>query len=167
MQTDGAVADDVHRGRDPPVDSRAMEEQERRRAVVEELHAIGIDGGVLEWMAQQGQLIKLVCETPKCYCPHGRTYFPKPPEPDTDWDPTIDHYPILKSNGGERVPWNVRLAHKLCNREDYAWRARVTDMIKEGRSLAEMADELNRTGVLRPNGSAAWTAESVRRAFVV
>ena len=143
-----------------------MDERERRDAVAAELRAIGIEHGVFHQMAQQGQLITLECETPKCYCPEGRASFPKPPQPDTDWDPTIDHYPILRSNGGERVPWNVRLAHKLCNREDYAWRARITEMIKEGRSLQEMADELNAKGVLRPHGSTAWTPEGVRREFV-
>ena len=142
------------------------QERERRRAVVEELRAIGIDRGVFIAMAEAGQLLELVCETPKCYCPEGREYFPKPPIPDSEWDPTVDHYPILRSNGGHKDPWNVRLAHKRCNLEDYAWRARITEMIKEGLSLAQMADELNRTGVQRPHGSGPWSAESVRRAFV-
>lgn len=143
-----------------------MDEAAERRAVVDELHAIGIDGGVFELMAERGQLMVLECETPKCYCPYGRGFFPKPPEPDGDWDPTIDHFPIRKAMGGDRVPWNVRLAHKLCNREDAAWRDRITEMIKDGMSLREMAEELNRKGVLRPNGSKAWTAENVRREFV-
>jgi len=138
----------------------------RRQAVVDELLAIGIDRGVFVEMARDGQLLELLCETPKCYCPEGREYFPKPPIPDSDWDPTVDHYPILRSNGGHKDPWNVRIAHKRCNLEDYAWRARITEMIKEGLSLAQMADELNRTGVQRPQGSGPWTAESVRRAFV-
>jgi hypothetical protein len=141
-------------------------ERERRAAVMRELDAIGIEGGVFHTMAEAGQLIELVCETPRCYCPEGRAFFPEPPIPDSDWDPTIDHYPILRSDGGTRDPWNVRLAHKLCNREDYAWRARITEMIKEGLSLAAMAEELNRTGVRRPHGSEVWTAENVRRAFV-
>ncbi|HYJ60618.1 MAG TPA: hypothetical protein VE032_04050 [Actinomycetota bacterium] len=141
-------------------------EQARRAAVIAELEAVGIDGGVFHTMAAAGQLIDIVCETPKCYCPQGREFFPKPPIPDSDWDPTIDHYPILRSNGGHKDPWNVRLAHKLCNREDYSWRARITEMIKEGLSLEQMAEELNRTGVQRPQGSGPWSAESVRRAFV-
>ena len=141
-------------------------ERAQRQAVIDELLAIGIEHGVFVTMAEAGQLVELVCETPKCYCPDGRAFFPEPPIPDSDWDPTIDHYPILRSMGGHKDPWNVRLAHKLCNREDYAWRARITDMIREGLSLARMAEELNRTGVRRPNGSGPWTAESVRRAFV-
>jgi len=140
----------------------------RRQAVVEGLIAIGIDDGVFHTMAREGQLIELQCETPKCYCDHerGRAYFPKPPQPDTDWDPTVDHYPILKSQGGHKDPWNVRLAHKLCNREDYAWRERITRMIQEHLSLEQIADELNRENVRRPHGAGPWTAASVRWTFV-
>jgi hypothetical protein len=142
------------------------EEVARRRTVVAGLREIGIEDGVFHVMALDGQLLELKCETPKCYCEQGRAYFPKPPVPDSDWDPTLDHYPILKSNGGHKDPWNVRLAHKLCNREDFAWRDRVTRMIKEHRSLVEMADELNRVGVPHPFGEGPWTPESVRSAFV-
>jgi hypothetical protein len=39
-------------------------------------------------------------------------------------------------------------------------------MIKEHRSLVEMADELNRVGVPHPFGEGPWTPESVRSAFV-
>jgi hypothetical protein len=116
------------------------DEARRRQAIVDELIAIGIEEGVFHVMARDGQLLALRCETPKCYCDEGRTYFPKPPIPDSDWDPTLDHYPILKSNGGHKEPWNVRLAHKT--------------------------EELNRVGVLHPQGSGPWTAETVRSAFV-
>ena len=142
------------------------DEAARRRTIVDALIEIGIDEGVFHVMAREGQLLELKCETPKCYCEQGRSYFPRPPVPDSDWDPTLDHYPILRSNGGHKDPWNVRLAHKLCNREDFAWRDRVTRMIKEHRSLQEMADELNRVGALHPHGAGAWTAQGVRDAFV-
>jgi hypothetical protein len=141
-------------------------EMAKRQTIVDGLIEIGIADGVFHVMALDGQLLELKCETPKCYCEQGREYFPRPPLPDSDWDPTLDHYPILKSNGGHKDPWNVRLAHKLCNREDFAWRDRVTRMIKEHRSLAEMAEELNRVGVRHPFGAGPWTAESVRSAFV-
>jgi hypothetical protein len=142
------------------------DETARRQAIVQGLIEIGIAEGVFHVMARDGQLLEVKCETPKCYCEQGREYFPKPPIPDSDWDPTLDHYPILRSNGGHKDPWNVRLSHKLCNREDFAWRDRVTRMIKEHRSLQEMADELNRVGALHPHGRGAWTAQSVRDAFV-
>jgi hypothetical protein len=140
-------------------------EQATRRKIVNGLVEVGIAEGVFHAMALDGQLLELKCETPKCYCEQGRTFFPKPPVPDSDWDPTLDHYPILRSNGGHKDPWNVRLAHKLCNREDFAWRG-VTRMIKEHHSLSEMAEELNRVGVRHPYGAGPWTAESVRSAFV-
>lgn len=67
-----------------------------------------------------------------------------PPKHPSKWEPTIDHYPILKSNGGKRVPWNVRLTHRRCNNEDYAWRTRINRMIKDGsrweRSLRRSTD---------------------------
>ena len=144
----------------------SSQEVAQRQAIVDGLIAIGIEDGVFHVMARDGQLLELKCETPRCYCERGRDYFPRPPLPDSDWDPTLDHYPILKSNGGHKDPWNVRLAHKWCNREDGAGRARVTRMIKEHRSLAEMADELNRLGVLHPSGTGPWTPELVRAAFV-
>ena len=106
------------------------------------------------------------CETPKCYRAEGRG-FPHPPAPpNSNWSPTVDHYPTLKMNRGHKDPWNVRLAHKKCNNEDYAWRERITLMIRDGKSLEEMADRLNSKRVPGPKGSGEWTATSVRSAFV-
>jgi len=110
-------------------------------------------------------LLEIKCEVDRCYCDQGRAYFPRPPVPDSEWDPTVDHYPILRSQGGHKDPWNVRLAHKLCNREDFAWRDRITRMIQAHRSLQEMADELNRAGVRHPSGAGPWTPESVRDTY--
>ena len=87
------------------------EDAAQRQSIVDGLIEIGIAEGVFHVMAREGQLLELKCETPKCYCEQGRDFFPKPPIPDSDWDPTLDHYPILKSNGGHKDPWNVRLAH--------------------------------------------------------
>ena len=78
------------------------EETARRRTIVDGLIAIGIEG-VFHVMARDGQLLELKSETPKCYCEQGRDYFPRPPIPDSERDPTLDHYPILKSNGSVRA----------------------------------------------------------------
>ena len=43
------------------------------------------------------------------------------------------------SDGGHLVPWNVRLAHVLCNREDYGWRMKIRRMLDKGMSLEEIA----------------------------
>jgi len=122
--------------------------------------------GVLVQMAQRGQIIELRCEMPKCYCPKGRGHFdPKSTSP-PDWAPSPDHYPRLKKDGGHLVPWNVRLSHVLCNREDYGWRMKISRMLEKGMSLEEIAENLNLKGIKMPHGSATWSATSVRKAFV-
>ena len=141
-----------------------IQEERRRQSVVDKLKMIGIKRGVLHTMARAGQLVHVRCETPRCYRDEGRD-FPEF-ELNSPWSPTVDHYPTLKSNCGYKDPWNVRLAHKMCNNEDFAWRAGITRMIKQGKSLQEMADELNRQGVATPRGSFHWTAASVRWNFV-
>lgn len=123
-------------------------------------------GGVLKQVAQRGQLLEIRCEMPKCYCPNGRRYFEPKSHPPRQWALSADHYPRLKKDGGKLEPGNVRLAHVLCNREDYGWRVRITKMMSDGRSLHEIASELNRKGVRTPHGSAKWTPGSVRKAFV-
>jgi hypothetical protein len=37
-----------------------------------------------------------------------------------DWRPTPNHFPILEKDGGRLTVDNVRLAHRLCSRVDYA-----------------------------------------------
>ena len=63
-------------------------EKRKRQAVVQELEAIGVTGGVLLTMAKTGQFIKVRCETPKCYRDEGkarrfppRLILPTPMEP--------------------------------------------------------------------------------------
>lgn len=57
-------------------------------------------------------------------CPEelgGACYFEPRGTPLTDWMPTADHYPILKTNGGHLTVDNVRLAHRLCNNVAAPW----------------------------------------------
>jgi hypothetical protein len=130
-----------------------------------QLRALGTRG-VLVQMAQRAQIIELRCEMPKCYCHKGRGYFEPRSTPLPDWAPSPDHYPRLKADGGHLVPWNVRLSHVLCNREDYGWRMRIRRMLEKGMSLEEIAETLNHKRVRRPHGSAKWSATTVRKAFV-
>jgi hypothetical protein len=123
-------------------------------------------GGVLLQMAKRGQIIELRCEMPKCYCHKGRGYFDPKSHPPGAWQPSPDHYPRLRSDGGHLVPWNVRLAHLLCNREDYGWRMRIRRMLEKGMALEEIAKNLNHKGVRTPHGSGKWSAASVRKAYV-
>jgi hypothetical protein len=130
-----------------------------------ELRKLGTRG-VLVQMAERGQIIELRCEMPECYCPKGRGHFDERSTPLTAWAPSPDHYPTLKADGGHLVPWNVRLAHVLCNREDYGWRMRIRGMLEKGMSLEEVAENLNAKGIRRPHGHVTWSAALARKAFV-
>jgi hypothetical protein len=78
--------------------------------------------GILISAAELGYITELACQMPECLCPEelgGRSYFESVADL-PDWMPTRDHYPILKKDGGLLTVDNVRLAHRLCNRVDYA-----------------------------------------------
>ena len=122
--------------------------------------------GVLKEMVQRGQLIDLRCEMPKCYCPRGRGFFDPREQSPNDWSLSVDHYPRLRTDGGHRIASNVRIGHVLCNREDYGWRRRIASLLDKGKSLVEIADDLNRKGIQIPHGHGSWTPKLVRKAFV-
>jgi hypothetical protein len=133
-------------------------------SAVETLEALGVHG-ILWQLAGDGQLIDVRCEMPQCYCFRGRAYF-DPVAAETDWSPTADHYPRLKSHGGHLTPDNVRLAHKACNNRDFTWRTRIGEMLGRGMSLEEIAADLNARSVPAIHGTDRWTPASVRKAFV-
>jgi hypothetical protein len=136
----------------------------RGTRVAADLRSLGVRG-VLAQMADRGQIVKLRCEMPRCYCPEGRTFFDAKAQPMPDWAPNLDHYPRLRADGGKREPGNARLAHARCNREDYGWRREIRRMLRKGKSLQEIADFLNRKGVEPRPSEAHWTADSVRWAY--
>ncbi len=140
-------------------------EDDLGKALAGQLRDLGVRG-ILVQMAEQGQLLELRCEMPTCYCPKGRAHFDARGVVLSDWMPTEDHYPVLKSNGGQRVPWNIRLGHRRCNNADFAWRSRINALLKKNRSLVQIAEELSRKKVPRPHGTSTWTAKNVRKAFV-
>ncbi len=155
---------------DTPIgyDPSAMTEPSIERdgqGLADQLRALGVTG-VLVRMAEGGQLLKLQCEMPKCYCHKGRGWFEPKAIPSPSWAPSPDHYPTLESDGGKLVPWNVRLAHILCNREDYGWRMRIRTMLEKGMSLEAIAEKLNHKRVRAPHGTNRWSAAMVRKAFV-
>src|SRR4051794_8094170 len=131
---------------------------------VERLEALRVRG-ILRQLARDGQLVDVRCEMPQCYCYRGRSYF-EPRGPYSDWEPTADHYPMLKMHGGRLASDNVRLAHRLCNRRDYQWRTRINAMLAKRMSLEGIADELNVKQVPTIHGTNRWTPASVRKAFV-
>lgn len=94
-------------------------------SIAEQLHALGVTGVLLE-AAKQGKITELACQMPHCLCPEelgGTGYFERIPDALPDWMPTQDHI-ILKSQGGKLTVDNVRLAHRLCNRVDFAIKAK-------------------------------------------
>jgi hypothetical protein len=135
------------------------------RSVADQLRELGMKG-VLVQMAVRGQLLAVQCEMPQCYHPEGRRAFDPVTTPPTKWAPSHDHYPILKSAGGHRVPGNVRLSHTECNRRDDQWRRQIRSLLAKGKSLAEIAETLNSKGVALAPGANRWTAAMVRKAYV-
>ena len=135
-------------------------------SVADELRKLGVKKGVLLRMAESGQLLALKCEMPRCYQHKGRGAFDPVGTRPNKWVPSPDHYPILKSAGGKLRPENVRLAHIWCNNRDYGWRTQVRTLLAKGKSLAEIAEALNRKGVPPAHGTKRWTAAMVRKAYV-
>ena len=88
-------------------------------SVADQLRALGVKG-ILVTAAEKGKITALECAMPECLCPRGRDYFAPAEQPPSDWSPTVDHYPKLKTDGGHRTLENSRLAHRLCNRIDYS-----------------------------------------------
>ena len=95
---------------------------ERGEAAAEKLKALGVRG-VLIKAAEQGRITQVVCKMPECYSPEelgGACYFEPVIPHQTDWMPTADHFPLLKSRGGHRTVNNVSIANRLCNRLHYS-----------------------------------------------
>jgi hypothetical protein len=134
-------------------------------SVADQLRELGMRG-VLVQMAERGQLLALKCEMPQCYHHKGRGAFDQVTTPRTKWAPSPDHYPVLKSAGGHLRPENVRLAHIYCNKRDYEWRKQIRTLLAKGKSLAEIAEVLNRKGVPPAHGTNRWTAAMVRKAYL-
>ena len=107
-------------------------------SVADQLRALGVKG-VLVQMAERGQLLALKCEMPQCYHHKGRGAFDPVTTPRTKWAPSPDHYPILKSAGGQLVPENVRLSHTGATTGTMDGGRRSGRCSQKGKSLAEIA----------------------------
>ncbi len=89
--------------------------------------------------------------------------------PGNKWSPNLDHYPELDKDGGERKPWNVRLAHVYCNVMDRGLRTRIRAMLEKDPSLSfkEIAARLTRKHSIEvPPPYESWTAGLVRKVCV-
>ena len=90
--------------------------------VIARLKCLGVKG-ILMQAAKEGRIDALECRMERCHCPTelgGRSYFEPVNSELSDWMPTVDHFPKLKSQGGYKTLENSRLAHRLCNRIDYS-----------------------------------------------
>jgi hypothetical protein len=122
--------------------SRVELDPERGRAVAAELRKLGVKG-ILITAAEQGYITQLACKMPKCFCPEelgGAGHFVKVTEY-SDWNPTHEHFPIAKKDGGHRTVDNAILAHRLCNRIDHSIRvgrghARDLERVRKAREEA-------------------------------
>lgn len=122
--------------------SRVEREPERGRATAAKLRALGVKG-ILIKAAEHGYITQLACKMPKCFCPEelgGAGYF-DPVTEYSDWNPTHEHSPLSKKDGGHRKVDNAILAHRLCNRIDYSIRvgrghARDLERVRKAREEA-------------------------------
>lgn len=97
-------------------------------SVADELVKLGLSPrGVLVRAAKQGIVEKLKCTIPGCPRPRGFDHVGTHP---SDRTPTVDHFPILRRDGGTTALSNVRLAHKFCNRTDSDSRVLAKNLIK-------------------------------------
>jgi hypothetical protein len=122
--------------------SRVELDPERGRAVAAELRALRVKG-ILIKAAEQGYITQLACKMPQCFCPEelgGAGHFERV-DKYSDWNPTHEHFPLSKKEGGHRKVDNAILAHRLCNRIDYSIRvgrghARDLERIRKAREEA-------------------------------
>jgi hypothetical protein len=111
--------------------------------VAERLRAMGIRG-ILVQAAKLGYITEVKCGMPQCFCPEelgGASYFVPLTDGYSDWNPTHEHFPLSKRDGGQRTVDNSVLAHRLCNRLDYSIavgrsHARDLERIRKAREAA-------------------------------
>jgi hypothetical protein len=89
--------------------------------VAKRLRELGVKG-ILITAAESGYITEVKCGMPKCRCPEelgGASHFVALTKY-SDWNPTHEHFPTPKRDGGQRTVENSVLAHRLCNRIDFS-----------------------------------------------
>jgi hypothetical protein len=120
----------------PPDPARGAEAAKR-------LRDLGVKG-ILVQAAELGYVTEVKCGMPQCFCPEelgGAWYFESLTGGYSDWNPTHEHFPLSKREGGHRTVDNSVLAHRLCNRIDYSIavgrsHARDLERIRKAREAA-------------------------------
>ena len=95
--------------------------------------------GILVRAAELGYITEVKCGMPTCFCPEdlgGAWYFERLAAGYSDWNPTHEHFPASKRDGGHRTVDNSVLTHRLCNRLAYS--------IESGRSHASDLERIRR-----------------------
>jgi hypothetical protein len=90
--------------------------------VAKRLRGLGVKG-VLVQAAELGYITEVKCGMPQCFCPEelgGAWHVESLTDGYSDWNPTHEHFPLSKRDGGQRTVDNSVLAHRLCNRIDYS-----------------------------------------------
>ena len=121
----------------PPLDPA------RGADVAKRLRAWGVKG-ILVRAAELGYITEAKCGMPQCFCPEelgGAWHFESLTDGYSDWNPTHEHFPRSKREGGHRTVDNAVLAHRLCNRIDYSIavgrsHARDLERIRKAREAA-------------------------------
>lgn len=89
--------------------------------MVRKLRSLGVKGTLIK-AAELGYITQVRCGMPTCFCPEelgGAGYFESRTHQWNDWEPTLEHFPIPKREGGRKSVDNAVLAHRLCNKLDY------------------------------------------------
>ena len=110
--------------------------------MAKELRRYGVKG-ILITAAERGYIRELKCGMPKCFCPEelGGAWHFESLTKYSDWNPTHEHSPRAKRDGGQRTLVNSVLAHRLCNRIDHSIlverpHARDLERIRKAREAA-------------------------------
>jgi hypothetical protein len=94
----------------------------RGAEVATALRGLRVKGPLIK-AAELGYITELRCGMRKCFCPEelgGVSKFAPRADKWNDWEPTFEHHPIPKAQGGRFTPDNAVLAHRLCNKLDHS-----------------------------------------------
>ena len=151
------MAQAADRGADSPTVTKALDPA-RGAEVARKLSGLGVKGTLIR-AAKLGYITEMACGMPRCFCPKemgGASYFEPRTHPWTDWEPTHEHFPIPKREGGRATADNTVLAHRLCNKLDY--------FISQGLSIEK---DLARVEAAREVATAANLSQSAPAAEAV
>jgi hypothetical protein len=100
----------------PPLDPA------RGLIVAEKLRSLGVKKRILIKAAEHGYITEMKCAMRVCFCPEelgGREHFVARTPGWHDWEPTLEHSPRPRHQGGRDRVDNSLLAHRLCNKLDH------------------------------------------------